>query len=108
MAGGNGNNECKQMANYYLARPRVDVGKTKPTGNFFGDKIKAYGSVEGICLVEAGVFENGRKVQSIPLVTTSEFRRFEFEVTSKSSKDPEIRVYNIRGDSDIVSLNEIE
>jgi hypothetical protein len=72
----------------------------KPTGNFFGDKLKVRGVVEGICLVEAGAYEEGRLVQTIPTLKIGEFRRYEFEVTVRGGRDPEIRAYNVNGDAD--------
>lgn len=98
--------ECRQMDNYYMARPRVNLGRAKPSGNVFSDKVRVSGSVEGVCLVEAGLFEDGRRVQSIPVATLRDFRRFEFDFQSRESRNPEIRVYNIRGDYDAVSVSD--
>lgn len=98
----NDRNECRSGS--YLARPRVNIYRVKPSGNMFGDKYKVRGEVEGVCLGEAGYFEYGRKRQNIPVATTRNFRRFEFEVTVKSSERPEIRVYNVNGDMDYVSI----
>ncbi|RMG40307.1 MAG: hypothetical protein D6719_11315 [Candidatus Dadabacteria bacterium] len=93
--------ECRKMSRYDMARPYINIDRVYQTGNFFKDKVKVRGSVEGICLVEAGVFEEGRKVKSIPVVTTRDFRRYEFEAVVHSTRMPEVRVYNINGDRDV-------
>ena len=62
------------------------------------------GEVEGVCLQEAGYFEYGRKRGNIPVSTSANFRRFQFEVTAKPSERPEIRVYNVNGDVDYQSI----
>ncbi len=74
----------------------------------FGDKVKVRGSVEGVCIAEAGLFEEGRKEENIPVVTTPQFRRFEFEVSSRTSKEPEIRAYNTEGRRDVYPVSDRE
>ena len=98
---GSGNEECRRMDRYDVGQPHVDIGRTKSTGGFFDDKYKVRGTVEGVCLVEAGLFQHGRKVAEIPVTTSRDFRRFEFEVKASVSDDPEIRVYNINGERDV-------
>ncbi len=91
--------ECRDMGGRYLARPRVNLYKVKKSGGMFGDKYRVRGSVEGVCLVEAGYFESGRKKEEIPVAPGPSFHRFEFEVEVRGDRDPEIRVYNVNGDS---------
>lgn len=88
--------ECRNAR--HVSQPRVTVYGSRSTGNFFGDKYKIRGEIEGVCLAEAGYFERGRKRENISLVTTRDFRRFEFEVTVHASQSPEIRAYNVNGD----------
>ena len=97
--------ECKYISRYDIGKPRIDLGRLKHTGNIFKDKYKVSGSVEGICLVEAGYFEQGRKVHEIPVATTRDFRRYDFQVEVRASRDPEIRVYNTAGDYDVVDID---
>ena len=94
--------ECRNLARGYLARPRVNIHRVRPTGNLFGDRVRVEGSVEGVCLVEAGLFESGRKEQSIRIVTSPMFRRYDFSVRTRIAHRPEIRVYNVVGDRDEV------
>lgn len=103
---GSGYQECQQMRSGYVPSPRISIYKVKPTGNVFSSKYKIVGEIEGICLVEAGLYEDGRRVQNIPLRTTPEFQRFEFEVKGSPDNDPEVRVYNIQGDRDIFEVRE--
>ncbi len=99
-------NACERMSRWDMGQPRIDLSKTSHTGNVFSDGLKIRGSVEGRCLVEAALFEDGRKTQNISVTTTPEFRRFEFEVKGHSSKDPQIRVYNSSGERDTAYLND--
>jgi hypothetical protein len=82
----------------------VRIDRVKPTGNVFGDKVKVEGTIEGVCISEAGLFEDGDKKEEIRVTMVPEFRRYEFEVRTKINRDPEIRVYNIAGDSDEESI----
>lgn len=90
----------------YVSRPRIDIYRVKKTGNIFGDKYKVRGVVEGVCLVEAGYYEEGHREQNIQIVTTPEFRRFDFEVRVRADqeREPELRVYNIQGERDVYQV----
>jgi hypothetical protein len=91
---------CYRVSRHDIAPPRISIYNVKNTGNFFDDMVKISGFVEGSCLVEAGAFERGRLEQSIPIVTTRQFRRYEFTVVTDKGRSPEIRVYNATGDGD--------
>ncbi|MBX7145552.1 MAG: hypothetical protein K1X79_13965 [Oligoflexia bacterium] len=95
---------CRRQG--YLSHPRIDIYRIKKTGNIFGDKYKVRGVIEGVCLVEAGYYEDGRREDEIAVVTTPEFRRFEFEVRVRADQErqPEIRAYNIQGDRDVYEV----
>jgi len=95
---------CRDRRNY-VARPRVDVYSADRTGNMLRSKVRVKGTIEGACLIEAGYFEEGRKREEISIRTTREFRRYEFEVVADSSRRPEIRVYNVHGDREIIPLD---
>jgi hypothetical protein len=92
-----GSRRCEQLSSRDIGEPYIDIGRVKSSGNVFGNGVKVSGSVEGICLSEAGLFENGRRVQSIPVNTESRFGRYEFEVKTSTDKRPEIRVYSTNG-----------
>ena len=95
---------CANLGRDEIERPRVEIEEVKATGNLFGDKVKVRGSVEGVCLAEAGLFEDGRKVESIPINTSDQFSRYEFEVKTELGNDPEIRVYTTTGDRDVETI----
>jgi hypothetical protein len=59
-----------------------------------------------VCISEAGLFENGRRVERIPTATDPRFQRFEFEVTTRLDERPEIRAYNTDGDRDIADITD--
>lgn len=91
--------ECEGVSRRDLPRPRVNIHKVRRAGGMFGSKIKVSGSVEGVCLVEAGSYENGRQEDPIRVYPRRTFQRFDFDVYVKGDKNPEIRVYNSAGDS---------
>jgi hypothetical protein len=93
------------MNRFDISRPYINIARVRPTGNVFGSKYKVFGSVEGMCLVEAGYFEGGRKVSNIPVAPTRDFRRFEFEVTIRGDEFPELRAYTINGDREVRQLD---
>lgn len=97
-------NRCRDLRRGDVAPPRVYLDKVRPTGNFFGDKVKVHGTIEGVCLQEAGLFERGRKVESIPVKVDRSFRRIEFDVKAHLDSDPEIRVYMTNGERDYVAI----
>lgn len=87
-----------------LPRPRVEIYEVRRTGNVFGDKVKVRGAIEGVCITEAGLFEEGRLVKPIPTAIGPRFQRFEFEVTTHLGYAPEVRAYNTAGDRDIAGV----
>ncbi|MCB0337098.1 MAG: hypothetical protein KDD62_12360, partial [Bdellovibrionales bacterium] len=52
---------CLQGGYRYQSDPFIDIHRVKRSGNIFGSKYRVYGSIEGVCLSEAGYFERGRK-----------------------------------------------
>ena len=98
------NSSCDVIDRSAIAPPSIYIADVKTTGNFVGSKLKVRGYVEGICLAEAGGYENGRRVASIPLTKTASFKRFEFAVTVDGRSNPEIRGYNINGERDIYEV----
>jgi len=101
---GAGYDECRRMNRFDISRPYINIARIRPTGNVFGSKYKVFGSVEGMCLVEAGYFEGGRKMSDIRVAPTRDFRRFEFEVVVRGDEFPELRVYTINGDREVRPL----
>lgn len=101
---GPGYEECRRMNRFDISRPYISIARIRPTGNMFGSKYKVFGSVEGMCLIEAGYFESGRKVSEIRVAPSREFRRFEFEVVVRGDEFPEIRAYTINGDREVRPL----
>lgn len=96
---------CNNFRHGQMARPRINISKVEKSGNIFKDKYRVFGSVEGICLVEAGYFENSTLKQKFNIGTTTSFRRFNFETVIRKSRNPEIRVYNSQGLSDSLYID---
>jgi hypothetical protein len=97
--------ECRNIPRTQIRKPNIEISRERP-GNEWNDRIKVQGTVEGQCLTEAGYYEDGRKVESIPLVTSGDFQRFDFDIKARGGRDPEIRVYNVHGDRDIHYVDE--
>lgn len=95
---------CSGVSRDEISKPYINVDQRKAAGNFFGGEERVRGSIEGICLVEAGCFEEGRKVKTIPITTTRQFGRYEFECKLNTGKTPEIRAYNSIGERDIATI----
>lgn len=91
--------------NHRIDRPHIEIYGVKKRGNFFGDKIKVRGRVEGKCLTEAGLYEEGRLVQLIPISTTDSYHRFEFEVNTRRDRYPELRAYNSEGEAEVIAID---
>jgi hypothetical protein len=103
--GGDDERWCREAGRRGIAQPYVNIYKVKSRGGVFDDKYRVYGSVEGVCLAEAGYFENGYKRESIPVAMRRDFGRYEFEIDARADRYPEIRVYNAAGDRQIVRIN---
>lgn len=103
-----GYKECRSIDPTGLGSPRIEIADVERSGSgFFGgsERFRISGSIEGACLVEAGLFEEGEKVENIPISTSRDFRRFQFEVKARSGEAPEIRAYNINGQRDVIELD---
>jgi hypothetical protein len=103
-----GYKECRSIDPTGLGSPRIEIADVERSGSgFFGgsDRYRITGSVEGVCLVEAGLFEEGEKVENIPIATSRDFRRFQFDVKARTGEAPEIRAYNINGQRDVIELD---
>lgn len=97
--------ECRALEIDRIGRPTVEIYDIdRSGGGFFSDRYHVEGALEGVCLIEAGVFEEGKKVRDIPIQTTREFRRFDFDVRADASNYPEIRVYDVNGQRDVYRL----
>ena len=97
---------CEATDRYAMTEPYINIDRSHPSGNLFGNKERIYGSVEGICLIEAGYFEYGKKVSEIPISTQKGFSRYEFNFQIRPDHNPEIRVYNIHGGRAIQALSD--
>jgi hypothetical protein len=91
-----------------ISDPRIEISRIRRTGNFLRPDYRVEGVIEGVCLSEAGYFEKTRKKQDISVVTSPDFRRFEFSIKVRVNEDPEVRAYNIFGARDIEVIDPYE
>lgn len=89
---------CDGISRADVAPPYITLTKEKPSGGMFSQKVRVEGEIEGRCLQEAGIYEDGRLKFPIPVVTTSEFRRFAFNERVDGDDRPEVRAYTVFGD----------
>lgn len=95
---------CRVRIGSNISNPRVDLHSVKKSGPALGGIYKVTGTIEGVCLVDAGYFERGRKATNISVATTPKLTRREFQVRARGAFSPEIRVYNVNGDVTIVPI----
>ncbi|RMD87390.1 MAG: hypothetical protein D6808_01515 [Candidatus Dadabacteria bacterium] len=95
---------CRKL--FRISPPRVDVGRIKPAGNIFGNKVKVIGSLYGQCVQEAGYFEYGRLKQRIDFPISDIFQRREFTIYGRKNRRGEIKIYTIDGQEDSVFIDE--
>ena len=89
-----------------IQRPRIEVGRVRPTGGVFSGKFKVEGSIYGACVQEAGYFEEGRLKESIRFPLDDRYNRQEFQITGRSGRRGELRVFTTDGRDDVVSIDE--
>ncbi|MCO6431361.1 MAG: hypothetical protein J5J00_10910 [Deltaproteobacteria bacterium] len=97
---------CEDVRRSEVRQPSIKIEDTsRSSGGFFdAGERKIFGAVEGSCLSETGLYEDGRKVEDIPVSTDPTFHRFEFEVEADADSEYEVRAYNIFGERDIVAF----
>jgi hypothetical protein len=95
--------QCREMRR--LNPPEIYISRVKKSGNMFKNKYRVQGSIEGVCLSEAGLFHHGKKDESIRVLTSANFQRYDFEVIARADDDPEIRAYNVQGDRESVDID---
>lgn len=89
-----------------VQRPRIEIGRVRPTGGVFSGKFKIGGSIYGACIQEAGYFEEGRLKESIRFPLDDRFNRLEFEITGRSGRRGELRVFTTDGMDDVVPIDD--
>ncbi len=89
-----------------VRRPRIEIGRVRATGGVFSGKFKVSGSIYGACVQEAGYFEEGRMKEEIHFPLDDRYNRQEFEITGRSGRRGEIRVFTTDGSDDILSIDD--
>lgn len=89
-----------------VQRPRIEVGRVRGTGGVFSGKFKVEGSIYGACIQEAGYFEEGRMKEPIRFRLDDRYNRQEFQITGRSGRRGEIRVYTTDGLEDRISIDD--
>ncbi|MCB0331360.1 MAG: hypothetical protein KDD70_16935 [Bdellovibrionales bacterium] len=95
---------CQGKAPYELAEPIIDIIRSSKSGKRSPETYQVDVSIEGVCLVDAGYYEEGRIVRKFPLETIQSFKKFFFTFTARAKNRPEIRVYNSAGERSSVPV----
>ena len=103
-AGGTGVGECQNLRVGDVAPPRIYLGRVTPVGGPFSGRVRVQGTVEGVCLSDAGIFDGGRKVETISVRAQRRLQRYDFDVQVNAARSAELRAYNTAGDSDVVEV----
>ena len=88
-------NACLDMNPDNLQAPLISVYNTKQSSAFKGGKYQVEGVIEGVCIKEAGLYENGKRIVKFPLETSPYYKRFKFQIEIAEDNNPEIRAFNI-------------
>ena len=96
---------CRETPRNRLPRNYINIGKVKKSGNLFKPYYRVYGSIEGTCVLEAGYYQHDRLQKKFNIPMNKEFGRYEFNIQVRGDKNPEIRVYNIHGDRDSITID---
>lgn len=89
-----------------ISRPRVEIDEIRPTGGLFSGKYKVEGTVLGVCVVEAGYYENGRLKEKIDIPLNDVFSRGSFELRVRSGQNGKIRVFTTDGQEDTAVIDD--
>lgn len=98
---------CHYLRRRDIANPRIEIYEVRPSGNYFKNKVRVYGTVEGSCLQEAGAYERNRLVSGFNVPSRPEFGRYDFSAQVDLDQDPSIRVYNVFGNRSIRVLDNL-
>lgn len=79
-----------------LLPPRIDITEVRPTG-ITGAAVRVRGIIEGVCIRDAGYYERGELVDPFPVTTSTDLKRFEFDVRAYPQKQGAIRAYTVQG-----------
>jgi hypothetical protein len=86
---------CNSPATVKLEDPRIEIVQqnSQPSAR----TVHVKGVIEGVCLSEAGLYENGQQRKRISVSTLPTFKRFSFDLTAAPGTQREIRAYNTQG-----------
>ena len=105
--GGVGVGECQSLRAGEVAPPRVYISRVTPAGGGFSQRVRVQGTIEGVCLSDAGIFEGGRKLETISVRAQRRMQRYDFDVQGNSNGGAEIRVYNSAGEGDAAPVRPV-
>ena len=107
---GDGGDECRGARYGSLRPPRIRVNRVEKTGNFFSNDYRAKVSIEGQCITEVTLYEDGRRKKDFrgEIPTKRSFNIYDISVRFSGDPDdyPELRVYDATGGSDYIRLDD--
>jgi hypothetical protein len=86
---------CQSMKPGAINAPRITVSQVKQSSSFKGGKYRVEGVIDGVCIREAGLYENGERIFKFPLTLSPFYKRYDFSFEVVSDKAPEVRAFDI-------------
>ena len=93
--------DCSKLVRSEVKSPTITVSRTKLlTHRVLRSRktIRVEGAIEGRCIKEAGIYQNGRQKFRIPVKQSPELQHFTFNTKVTALDAPEIRAYTMFGD----------
>lgn len=89
--------KCRKVNPYYLSKPIVRIKSIRSVDRYAPKEFKVGGTIEGICIVEAGYYEDGERVFELPVSVSRQYRSYSFAFDFHAEKSPQIRVIGVNG-----------
>ena len=92
------NNEimaCQRSNPKNRPKPRIGITQITQSSALRGGKYIVEGIIDGVCLKEAGLYQNGERVIVFNLTTTRIYKRYPFKIEVHVDDKPEIRAFDI-------------
>lgn len=85
---------CKTINPQFLTKPKITITSfTRPS--LLSKTYHVEGYIDGVCVREAGYYENGERLIKFPLKTSRAYSKYPFKLDVKLENKPEIRAFNV-------------
>ncbi|MCO6431438.1 MAG: hypothetical protein J5J00_11305 [Deltaproteobacteria bacterium] len=88
---------CERIHSRYQIKPQIKLNSNKDAGYLKQGRYVAKIMISGMCLRNAGYFEDGKLIQPLEIPISTQYGTYSFTVTYRVDAKPEIRLYPISG-----------